>query len=272
MKTNIKQISILLIALFFINTNLEAQSGNFEFLFETLGDEEGFTGATVITAGNLTFSYDGSTASTKRFDFIAPTSAPLSIVSLKKADFPYLAIKLSNLPSARQYMFLETTSSAGIKNGKWYQNKSNPVVESVFSDNNILYYHIAGANFTTTELEDGYIDRLLFNYANDTAGTVDIDWIKTFASVTAIADYAGLTLGLNDVLKTETKFITRKNKIDIRGCDINAKVEVFSLLGQRVFSGVSKSNEASVDIGSSGIYIVKIAGESGVLTKKVLVN
>lgn len=160
-------------------------TGRLKFLFNILGDTEGFSGASVITAGNLTFSYGGTT---KRFDFIAPTSEPFSTMSLKKEEYPYLAIKVSAIPNGRQYMFLETTSAGGTKYGKWYKNKVNPDAHALNVDG-ILIYDIAGSNFTDIKLEDGLINRLLFNFTDDAAATVDIDWIIAFKSIEELESY-----------------------------------------------------------------------------------
>ncbi|MDO7173763.1 T9SS type A sorting domain-containing protein [Mariniflexile sp. AS56] len=267
----ITQVSMLFIALFFITTNVKAQSGDFEFLFETAGDTEGFTsfsgGAFSVAGGSLTFTYGASTAG---FELNPPSSA----INLDGTNFPYLAIQLSNTPFARTMFYLKTNGT-----GAWYDNKTTRgEVDSALNSQHIYFFDMSGAHFTTTALTNGAIERIIFGLDNtgDTSGTtsVNVGWIKTFASVQAIKDYAAAhPLSVNDIAnKSQTKIITGDNKIDIVKCELNAKVQVFSLLGQEVHSSVAKSTQLSIPFFSKGVYVVKIAGETSVLTKKIILN
>lgn len=171
----------------FIGPDFLYPTGRLKFLFNVLGDTEGFSGGAVTTAGNFTWPYGGSTS---RFDFIAPTSEPFSTMSLKKEEYPYLAMKVSAIPNGRQYMFLETTGDdSGVKYGKWYKNKVNPDPIVGLIDKNIIVYDIGGANFTTTKLEDGLINRMLFNFTDSAGGSLDIDWIIAFKSIEELEAY-----------------------------------------------------------------------------------
>jgi hypothetical protein len=170
----------------FIGPDFLYPTGRLKFLFNVQGDSEGFANGAVTTAGNFTWPYGGSTS---RFDFIAPKVEPFSTMSLKKDEYPYLAMKVSAIPDGRQYMFFETTSDSGVKYGKWYKNKKNPDPIVGLIDKNIIVYDIAGANFTSTKLEDGLINRLLFNFTDSAGGTIDVDWIIAFKSIAELEAY-----------------------------------------------------------------------------------
>ncbi|CAH8283512.1 putative secreted protein (Por secretion system target) [Mariniflexile fucanivorans] len=274
----ITQVSMLFVALFFMNVNLNAQSADFEFLFDTDGDTEGFIGGTVAQ-GALKFDYGSNV---KRFDY-APTTGT-SPLRLDKTNFPYLAMQLSAVPNTRHYVFIDVD---GIGQG-WYLDKGNPITDPDLIAQNIIFYDMAGENFDLDNnnatplvgLDDSgakVIDRLLFNFYDDSGVTsVYVGWIKTFASVQAIKDYAAanpFTLGVNDVAnKSLTKVISGENKIDIVKCELNAKVQVFDLLGKQVHSSVAKSTNLSIPFFNKGIYVVKISGEASVLTKKIILN
>lgn len=264
MKTSITQYTILLVALFFINFNLTAQTGDFEFLFETDGDLEGFQsfgtgGTSTVASGRLTFTYGSSTSGIE-------LNPPSTNIYIDKNNYKYLAIKLSGTPSLRRYMYCKTSA------GGWYGNKANPPADVELDAANIFYYDISGDNFPTSALPDGLITRIIFNFEDATESSIDIDWIKTFESREAIIAYAGLTLGLDDIdNKFKTKIISSNNKIDIKNCELNAKIEVFNLAGVLVNTTIAVSSDFSIPIYYKGVYIVKISVESLVDSTKVIV-
>ncbi|CAH8283514.1 putative secreted protein (Por secretion system target) [Mariniflexile fucanivorans] len=243
------------------------EPGEFEFLFETVGDTEGWSNGSVAD-GVFTFTYGSST---KRFDLIDPPSS----VSLNKANFPYLAIQFTATPSVRRYMFLETTSSGGTKVGAWYKNKANPEPDPDLDPVNVFYYNMAGANFTTTELEDGQINRLLFNCSDDTgATTVGVAWIKTFASVQAIKDYAAAHPLSVDALKHDVVTIYPnpvKGSFTITK-SLGADVEIYNVVGKLLAKTKIENNEQQIDISNfvSGIYFVRIKNNGIITTKKII--
>jgi hypothetical protein len=267
----ITKSAILLIAIFFTTTYVNAQSGDFEFLFEGTANDgtelEGFSnfgsgGSTAVANGNLTFTFGLNTSG---FEL----NPPASTINIEKANFPYLAIKLSAIPAARQYMYCKTNA------GSWYKNKVNPILDSGLEAVNVVYWNMSGDDFKTTPLPDGAIARLIFNLEpTDKTATpsVDVAWIKSFASVQAIADYAGVTLGVNDVVnQSKVKIISGDNKISVKYCEPNTLVEIFDLLGRNLHSS-TVNNNTSVNIKTAGICIVKLTNTDGsVITKKTLV-
>jgi hypothetical protein len=269
MKTKITQLAIVLIAIFSINMSF-AQSGDFEFLFETDGDTEGFSsfssGAFTVSNGSLTYTYG---AATSGFEL----NPPSSVINLDGTNFPYLAIKLSNTPFARTMFYLKTNGT-----GKWYDNKTTRGEVNVgLNAQHIFLFDMSGDHFTTTALSDGAIERMIFALDNtgDTSGTtsVDVEWIKTFASVGAVETYAAAqVLSTHDVVAgTKTNILSGDNAINIKNAEINSKIEVYNLTGGLVSSIISTSSELSIVVATEGIYIVKISGESSVITDKVIV-
>ncbi|WP_430933830.1 DUF6383 domain-containing protein [Saccharicrinis sp. 156] len=255
--------TILLFAFCLATFNLSAQSGDFEFLFDTDEDKEGWVtfngGAISVASGSLTYTYG---ISTDGFQLNPPSED----IYVEKANYPYLAMQLSHQPAIRTYMYCKVN---GV--GAWYGNKVNAIDDAVVNAANVFYYDLSGDNFPDVALADGKIDRLIFNLEDGTHTTVDVDWIKTFASVEAIKTYANIQstdLG-DDVNQQQTKVISGRNKIYIQQCELNAKVEVFDISGRFVHSSVATTNELSI-ASDKGIFIVKVSGDS-TITQKVVV-
>ncbi|MFY8065080.1 MAG: T9SS type A sorting domain-containing protein, partial [Flavobacterium sp.] len=63
-----------------------------------------------------------------------------------------------------------------------------------------------------------------------------------------------------------------KNYISIFGISSDAKIEVYSIIGQKVFEQ-NFSGETNVNLNlASGIYMAKITTESKVVTKKIVIE
>lgn len=274
----ITQVSMLLIALFFMNTELSAQTdGDFEFLFDSTATDgtelEGWTnfgknGAISVANGNLTYTYGDATAGFE----VYPPSTP---INLNKTNFPYLAIQLSHTPAARVLLHFKTGTIAA-----WYDSKTtNGEVDATLNGAHVFLFDLSGDHFTTTGIEDGEIGRIIFALDNsgdaEAKTSVDIAWIKTFASVQAIKDYAAANPVLsttNITNESQTQIISGTNNINIKGCELNANVQVFNVFGQSVYATIANSDELSINIATTGIYIVKVSGENGTITKKTLVK
>lgn len=270
----ITQVSMLFIALFFMNVTLNAQSGDYEYLFNTDGDAEGITirsgGPIEVAGGVLTYTHGG-------------TGINLPIGNLiDKTNFPYIAVQMEQL-NGRLEFFLRTDDGVG----GWYNETDVEADERVdlweydeTLNSQGVYFWNVNYEFWDKPAEaltdGGTLDLVIMRLSDGTPNNTKINWIKTFASIEAIDAYAAAnpfpTLGVNDVAQSQTRIISGVNKIDINKIELNAKVQVFDLLGKSLFSSVAKSDRLSIDINTTGVYIVKIVGASSVITKKVLVN
>jgi hypothetical protein len=262
----ITQLSMLFTALFFMNLNLTAQSGDFEFLFDTDGDAEGFAswgGGVNVANGVLTLTYDSGESNNG-----IQANPPTATQYLNKATHPIMAIKLSAAPSRMD---------AFVNLGWWKETTTkSSVVDADFNDEFIYYWNFTdGWDKSTKEFADGNVklDRIILKILGNGLAdeTVDISWIKSFATVTDLATYAGVTLGVNDAESvSKTKVLSGKNKIEVKNCELNASVEVFDITGRLVRTTNAASSNLSFSLDVKGIYIVKISGEKSVITEKVL--
>lgn len=263
MKTKITQLSILLIALFFMNAN--AQSGDFEFLFNTDADLEGWTswngGALAVSGGVLTYTYSGSNTGME-------LNPPATAIDINETANPYIAIKLSSEPERMNFFcnigWYKETTIGGV---------SNYVVDAELNAANVFYFDFFSQyDSPLKDLPDGAVTRIIYRLQHATAASVDIEWIKTFASREAIAAYAGVTLSADEFSKSQISILSGDNKIKVNRCELNSKIQVFDLLGKRVKSLITKSNEVDINLNTEGVYIVKVEDTSGsVFTKKAIV-
>lgn len=273
MKTKITQLSMLLIALFFMNVCLNAQSGNYEYLFETNGDSEGITarggGSITVSGGVLTYTHGGT-------GIDLPTG---NLVD--KTNFPYIAVQVDEL-DGRLELFIRTNDGVG----GWY-NETNVEADGridyweydeTLNGQGVYYWNL---NYTHWDGDDesltdgGTIDLAIIRLSDGVS--TSLNWIKTFASVQDIANYAAAnpfpSLSTSDILNTPKALVFSANKeIKIQNCEINAEVGVYNLLGKQLYYSVAKSDELSVKINQTGVYIVKIKTHNGVLTKKTIVE
>ncbi|WP_159017822.1 T9SS type A sorting domain-containing protein [Algibacter sp. L3A6] len=266
------QLPMLLIALFFMNAGLNAQSGDYEYLFNTDGDAEGFVGFNnanplEVSGGVMTYTYEDATDG---FQMEMPTPTTY----LDKNNYPYMAIKLSHTPASRVLMYLKTAGT-----GAWYKNKiAYGEADTDLNNDHIFFFDISGDNFTTSALNDGAIERIIL--ALDNTGdltdpirtTVDVEWIKTFVSIQAIKNYVEPLSNRDVANRSLTKIISGENKIDIVKCELNAKVQIFDLLGKQLHSSVAQFSNVSIPFYNQGVYIVKITGEASVFAKKILLK
>jgi hypothetical protein len=258
----LSKILVLLIMLPFMSTNIEAQSGDFEFLFSEDGNTEGWVvfgdGTIAVQSEVLTYTYGSNTAGFQ-------LNPPSSDIYIDKTDYPYLAIQLSSQPSERTYMYCKVSGAGG-----WYENKSNAVTDEDLNALNVFYYDLNG-NFPTDTLADGLIDRLIFNLSDTVNATVDVDWIKTFASVQDIKDYVTLSTGLDDIVnESETKIFSGEGEIKVQNCELNSKIEIYDISGRFMNSSIALTNEITINC-DRGIYIVKVSNETTTQIEKVIV-
>jgi hypothetical protein len=262
----ITNLMMFIVALFFMNQNVSAQSGDFQFLFDTDGDAEGFVswgGSVSVANGVLTLAYNSGDSNNG-----IQANPPAATQYLNKGTHPIMAIKLSAAPSRMD---------AFVNLGWWKETTTKSyAVDADFNDEFIYYW-----NFTDDwdkpikQFADGNVElariiiKILGNGVADE--TVDISWIKSFASVTDLASYAGVTLAINDVASiSKTKVVSGLDKIEIKNCELNASVEVFDITGRLVRTAKAVSSNLSLSLDVKGIYIVKISGQKSIIAKKAI--
>ncbi|MHA7943861.1 carbohydrate-binding protein [Formosa sp. 3Alg 14/1] len=254
--------------------------GEFEFLFDTNNDFEGWadfnnpgTTSMTVTSGELQSNY-------------LNTNGYFGIQYIDDIEFssahPYVAIKIDHLPASRFSFYMANGWYNNDKNG--FSNLQNVALNSA----GIYVFDLSenGPGFGSSGTQifpDGsnYIDtnRVIFIIDDgDTSGTSnttynDIEWIKNFASLEDIAEYAGLTLSITDNKQDSISLFPNpvQSKFTITNSQ-GAHLEVYNMLGKVLFKRQLESNKEEVDIShlSGGIYFVRTVNNGRVSIKKIL--
>ena len=90
-----------------------------------------------------------------------------------------------------------------------------------------------------------------------------------------VTSFANVTLVENEVQRNEFTISPNpaKNKLKIKLSSTDeVKLEVFDVLGKRVYNGVLTQLESSVDISSwkNGVYLVRISNDKTTQTKRFI--
>ena len=255
-------------------------AGQFEFLFETNNNFEGWssfnnpgTTSMSVTSGALQATY-------------AATAGYLGIQYPADLEFssahPYVAIKIDHLPAGRMAFYMA--------NG-WYNNDKegfSSLANTTLNNSGIYVYDLSanGPGFGSSAKKiftdnENYTDtnRIIFLIdENDTSSTSnstynDIEWIKNFASIQDIIDYAGVTLAVNDVQKEVISMYPNPVKSSFTITNhLGANVEIFDMVGRLILKSSIKSNKQSIDINhfKKGMYLIRVNSNGSILSKKIL--
>ncbi|MDW5290195.1 PA14 domain-containing protein [Formosa sp. PL04] len=254
--------------------------GAFEFLFDTNNDFEGWTdfnnpGTTslAVTSGELQSNYSNTNG---YFGIQYEDDIEFS------SEHPYLAIKIDHLPASRFSFYMASGWYNNDKNG--FSNLQNVAL----NDAGIYIFDLSengpGFGASGTQLfADGtnYIDtnRVIFIIDDaDTSGTTnasynDIEWIKNFASLDDIFEYAGLTLSIKDEKQDLVSLYPNpiKNKFTVTN-SLGSNLELYNIVGKVLLKRSLESNKEELDISylNSGIYFVRIMNAGKVINKKII--
>ncbi|MDO7173765.1 GDSL-type esterase/lipase family protein [Mariniflexile sp. AS56] len=259
-------------------------SGEFEFLFDTDGDFEGWTSfnnpsttSMAVTSGELQATY-------------AATNGYLGIQHQVDLEFssthPYLAIKIDHLPASRMSFYMASS---------WYNNDKDgfsSLANTTLNNAGIYVYDLStngpGFGASSTQIFNeglNYTDtnRVIFLIDdNKTSGTTnamynDIEWIKNFTSLEDIAAYAGLTLGVIDLKQDEVSVYPNPVNNILTVNIPNTKFKTYTVidLNGRVYKqGFISNYSDKLDIDlvgySKGLYIISLIGDNIKKTIKVV--
>ena len=243
---------------------------SFEFLFDTEDDTEGWTGfgggTFSVASGSLTFTYGSATSG---FEL----NPPVTSIGLDKTNFPYLAIKLSETPTVRRFMYCKVGST-----GSWYLGKANPPADEALDAVNVFYYDLSGANFPDVTLPDGEITRLIFNLQTDDGSTkVDVDWIKTFASLEDIKAYALSTsvdkLFLREQGNAIKMYPNPVSDMLYLSSTYDFSLQIYNMMGKSVYQTSELKEEHFLDMSGmeDGMYMV-LTRQNGDLGEHTLIK
>jgi len=121
-----------------------------------------------------------------------------------------------------------------------------------------------------------------FSFTDIAGATVNGDWSivvignECFNSLPPVT-FVSFSITIDETLSAEENLLSEtlvypnpaKDNITIESSEELTSIELFSILGNRVFKGV---NQRNIDISSfePGIYLLKLTNESGTITKRIL--
>ncbi len=153
---------------------------------------------------------------------------------------------------------------------------SNPVSDANFNVTNavaIIFTYGTDANTTDLRRFVATTNYDWLNFGGIAPAGSSSAWIDSWVLENAAGNVVTLS---NEKFDTSEIFISNpvKNQLNIKGLNSNVKqISVYSLLGKEVLSRkVETQTSLSVDVSglSKGMYLVKIAGERGSISKKII--